>query len=229
MSTPRPTTTPPFHGSLPDPFAARRSSATVPTVSSEPDAKPIDLKRWIRADLDALRDRLMRSVIEQVPAAEWGAPVDGGGSSISHVLLHMMRHHDLAVNTAIRNRPPLFAAHAAALGCEGRADAAVSERDDLALSAQLAPDPLVAYANDVFDTTTQWLASTGSMMLDTIPSTSRRLSQHAQLDVDSFGWLHRMWDRQPVWWLLQWPVLGHGHAHTGELISLRNRLGHGSF
>jgi len=28
-----------------------------------------------------------------------------------------------------------------------------------------------------------------------------------------------------VWWFLQWPVLGHGHAHVGEAISVRNRMG----
>ncbi len=192
------------------------------------DDKPIDLKRWIRADLDALRARLRRSVIEAVPTALWGPPAEGGGSSINHVLLHMMRHHDLAVNTAIRNRAPLFAEHAAALGCDGRPDAAVSERDDAELSAKVSPDALAAYVNDVFDATARWLDTTGSMMLDTIPSTSHRLAHHALLDDEAFGWLHRMWDHQPVWWLVQWPVLGHSHAHTGELISLRNRFGHSS-
>ena len=34
-----------------------------------------------------------------------------------------------------------------------------------------------------------------------------------------------MWLDRPVWWLLQWPVLGHGNAHVGEAISVRNRMG----
>jgi hypothetical protein len=28
-----------------------------------------------------------------------------------------------------------------------------------------------------------------------------------------------------LWWFVQWPVIGHGNAHVGEGISLRNRMG----
>jgi hypothetical protein len=63
------------------------------------------------------------------------------------------------------------------------------------------------------------------MALDTIPDTSRRLAILAGLPVEEVPWLHRMWADKGVWWLVQWPVLGHGHAHTGEAISVRNRMG----
>jgi hypothetical protein len=45
------------------------------------------------------------------------------------------------------------------------------------------------------------------------------------LSVGEVDWLHRMWADKPVWWLVQWPVVGHGHAHVGEAISVRNRMG----
>jgi hypothetical protein len=32
-----------------------------------------------------------------------------------------------------------------------------------------------------------------------------------------------------VAWLVQWPVIGHGNAHVGEMISVRNRLGYSPF
>src|SRR5258706_5525792 len=48
----------------------------------------------------------------------WVEQADNGGSSIAHLLLHVARHQDLAVSTAIRNHPPLFAAHRAALGLD---------------------------------------------------------------------------------------------------------------
>jgi hypothetical protein len=63
------------------------------------------------------------------------------------------------------------------------------------------------------------------MAFDTVPDTSRRLMNKANLSVDDVGWLHRMWADKPVWWLVQWPVVGHGHAHVGEAISVRNRMG----
>ena len=34
-----------------------------------------------------------------------------------------------------------------------------------------------------------------------------------------------MWDGHTVDWFVQWPVLGHGQAHVGEAISVRNRMG----
>ena len=46
---------------------------------------------------------------------------------------------------------------------------------------------------------------------------------------DELDWLHGMWNAKPVWWLLQWPVVGHGHAHVGEAISVRNRMGLSGF
>ena len=46
------------------------------------------------------------SVLRVVPTQRWVEQVDDGGSSIAHLLLHMTRHHDLAVTTAIRDHPP---------------------------------------------------------------------------------------------------------------------------
>jgi hypothetical protein len=63
------------------------------------------------------------------------------------------------------------------------------------------------------------------MALDTVPATSRRLEAKAGLSVTEVGWLHKMWADKPVWWLVQWPIVGHGHAHVGEAISVRNRMG----
>jgi hypothetical protein len=63
------------------------------------------------------------------------------------------------------------------------------------------------------------------MALDTVPDTERRLTQVAGLDPDELGWLVRMWQGRTVSWLVQWPMLGHVNAHTGEAVSVRNRLG----
>ena len=125
-----------------------------------------------------------------------------------------------------RDHSPLFFEHTGALGVERAGPTAgLSEREDPDLSAALDLDALVIYANAVFDGTATWLERIDTMALDSIPDTGRRLTDSAKLSVDEVGWLHRMWDDKPVWWLIQWPVVGHGHAHVGEAISVRNRMG----
>lgn len=186
----------------------------------------MDVHTWIANDLQSVRSKLSDSVLSVVPTQRWVEQVDDGGSSIAHVLLHIARHHDLAVTTAIRNHPPLFAAHRAALGLDGAASSAgLAEREDRSLSHAIRLGPVVAYVDAVFAATASWLDDIGSMALDTVPDTARRLAAKASLSDDEVPWLHRMWADKPVWWLLQWPVIGHGHAHVGEAISVRNRMG----
>ena len=197
---------------------------------STPSTSTIGLVSWIGHDLEHVHSKLMNGVVGLIPRDYWSAPVDNGGSTINHLVLHLARHQDLAINTAIRNRPPIFADHAVALGLTDVPPwAAIAERDDRSVSQVLDHSALLVYVDAVFEATKQWLARTGTMVLDTIPDTSRRLVEHAQLAVDQFDWLHAMWTDKPVWWLLQWPVIGHGHTHVGELTSLRNRLGFSPF
>jgi hypothetical protein len=152
--------------------------------------------------------------------------VDDGGSSIAHLVLHMARHHDLAVTTAVRDHQPLFFAHKSRLGLDDAASSAgLSEREERETTDALSLDAMIDYLDAVFEHTGSWLKRSGTMMLDTVPDTSRRLAELAHLSEDEVGWLHRMWSGKPVWWLLQWPVIGHGHAHVGEATSVRNRMG----
>ncbi len=176
--------------------------------------------------MDSVRGKLRDSVLSVVPTQRWVEQVDNGGSSIAHLVLHLARHHDLAITTAIRNHPPLFDAHREALGLsDARPAAGLAEREDPAVSSVPTADALTGYLDAVFEATTVWLDDVGTMALDTIPDTSRRLTNKANLTVDDVGWLHRMWADKPVWWLVQWPVIGHGHAHVGEATSIRNRMG----
>lgn len=186
----------------------------------------MDVHTWILNDLESVRTKFRDSVLTVVPEQRWVEQADDGGSSIAHLLLHIARHHDLAVTTAIRNHEPLFAAHR---GDIGLADAppwvGLPEREDPATSRAVALQPLRGYFDTVFEATESWLDNLGTMALDTLPDTSLRLETKAGLTHDDVGWLHRMWDDKPVWWLLQWPAIGHGHAHVGEAISVRNRMG----
>ena len=63
------------------------------------------------------------------------------------------------------------------------------------------------------------------MAMDIVPATARRLSGKALLPPDELGWLFSMWSGRSVSWFVQWPIIGHGNAHVGEAVSVRNRLG----
>ena len=178
------------------------------------------------ADLASLRSKLFGSVIGLVPTARWQEQADNGGSTIAGLLLHMARHQDLAVNTVIRNHEPLFLEHRDALGLAGHGPAVgLAEHEDRDITALVAPMPLQEYVTAVFDRTADWLAPLGTMALDIEPNTGYRLTTRAGLDADELPWLYDMWAGKQLWWFVQWPVLGHGHAHVGEAISIRNRLG----
>ena len=177
-------------------------------------------------DLASMRSKLFDSVVQLVPTARWHEEADDGGSTITGLLLHLARHQDLAVNTVIRNHEPLFTEHRAALGLADLGPAVgLAEREDRAATALVAPMPLQEYVTAVFDRTAEWLEPLGSMALDIEPNTGYRLTHRAGLDADKLPWLYSMWEGKALWWFVQWPVIGHGHAHVGEAISLRNRMG----
>ena len=186
----------------------------------------MDVHTWIASDLESVRGKLTDSVLSVVPKQRWVEQADDGGSSIAHLMLHVARHQDLAVATAIRNHPPLFANHRAALGlADAMSSAGLPEREDPTVTAAVPLEALLDYVDVVFTATRSWLDGVGTFAFDTVPDASYRLAAHADLSTDEVGWLHRMWTDKPVWWLVQWPVVGHGHAHVGEAISVRNRMG----
>ena len=81
------------------------------------------------------------------------------------------------------------------------------------------------YLTAVFDRTEAWLGELGTLVLDSVPPTDHRLTQRALLREHDLPWLYRMWEGKPIWWFVQWPVIGHGHTHVGEAVSIRNRMG----
>lgn len=186
----------------------------------------MDLHEWTLADLASVRSKLFESVVALVPTNRWHEQADGGGTTITGLLLHVARHQDLAVNTVIRNHEPLFATHASALGLAGaRPGAALPEKEDIAVTGLVGDEALLAYLTAVFDGTQHWLAELGNLALDIEPNCGYRLTHKAGLAESDFPWLYGLWGGKALWWLVQWPVIGHGHAHVGEAISIRNRMG----
>jgi DinB superfamily len=186
----------------------------------------MDLSAWLLDAHADLQGRLFAAVVSAVPRDRWHEQADGGGSSVTWLLVHLARHHDLALHTAIRNKPPLFLLHRDALGL-GTCDigSALSEREDRSVSTAIAADPLLDYVNQVFAASRRWMQRVSAMAFDSIPDTARRLERQAGLDPAQLPWLFDMWSGRTVHWMVQWPILGHGQAHVGEAISIRNRMG----
>ena len=186
----------------------------------------MDLRQWIVTDVAAVRAKLFDSVVGMVPAERWLEPADGGGSTLTHLLLHIARHQDLAVNAAALGRPTRFAHHRAALGLAAApAGAGLAEREDPAVSAAVEQAALLAFVTDVFDTTQAWVDHLDVDSLDDVPATADGLTGYGGLSHAELPWLYSMWAGKPLGWLVQWPVIGHGNAHVGEGIALRNRMG----
>jgi hypothetical protein len=186
----------------------------------------MDLHQWMLSDLAGVRAKLLGSVLDLIPRDRWLERVDGGGSTVTHLLLHIARHQDLAVTTVIRNHDALYLSHREALGLSNApAGAGLSESEQLEISRAIDGDALLTYVHAVFDATRAWLEPLGSLVLDSTPDAGHRLTHHAGLDQAALPWLYGMWSDKPIWWLVQWPVLGHGNAHVGEGISVRNRMG----
>jgi hypothetical protein len=186
----------------------------------------MDLHQWMRSDLAGVRGKLFDSVVRLVPEDRWHEQADGGGSTLTHLLLHIARHQDLAVTAVARAHDALYLEHRDALGLGGApAGAGLAEKEDLEVSAAVAAAPLLDYVGAVFDATEAWLEPLGSLVLDHVPDSGTRLTRHGALDEADLPWLYGMWRDKPLWWFVQWPVIGHGNAHVGEGISVRNRMG----
>lgn len=186
----------------------------------------MDLRDWIITDHASVHARFEQAIVRLVPEDRWTEQADGGGSSIAWLLLHLSYHQDLAVQTALGNRPPLLSEHRARLGLGAHpASAGLGEAEDRGVTAALDIGALQAYALAVHAATQTWLAEMPLTSLEAVPEACWRLDHHAGIRADELDWLHAMWDAKPVSWFVQWEVIAHGHGHVAEAISVRNRMG----
>lgn len=199
----------------------------------------MELREWIANDHASVLDRFDSAVAAHVPTEFWKQRVgDRGastnstpGPSIAWLLLHTTYHQDLAMNTAIRDRQPMFADRRAELGLGGFDPAAgLAEAEDSEVTDALRLVQLRAYVQSVNSATSDWIAELSVLALDSVPASSYRLEHRAGIPSGAaMGWLHSMWQAKAVSWLLQWECIGHGHGHVGEMVGIRNRLGFSPF
>lgn len=189
----------------------------------------MQLRDWLVSDHAGILGRFDQGIAPHVPRDRWRDQADDGGSSIAALLHHLTRHQDLAVHAVVRGVDALWSAHAEGLGLADRSPSAgLSESEDRSLTAALDLDALDAYVRAVHSATASWLADIDAAdlgaALDTVPPTADRMEAVGVLAAE-VPWLHAMWGGKTAGWLLQWPGIGHGHAHVGEITSIRNRMG----
>ena len=185
----------------------------------------MDLRGWILGDHHQLNTRLAEQVLAHVPAARQPEQVDGGGSSITSLLWHIARHHDLAVNLVVRRTALVLDEWRGRVGAAAMtAGAGLAEAEDRAITESLDPAAVVAYHDAVATTTAAWLAEMDLATLDEVPDAAAALTS-AGVGADEYPWLHRMWDGKPVSFYIAWEDIGHGVTHVGEMVSIRNRMG----
>lgn len=192
----------------------------------------MNLRSWIISDLAAIRMRFEHGIASVVPRDRWVEPVaapsdaHAASSTIAGLLLHLGYHHDLAVSTAILDRPPLMVEWRARLGLEGLAPVTgLAERESREAVDRLDLDALHEYVGAVFDVTEGWIAKVATIALDSTAPNCRRLEGRAGVRAGEVPWFHAMWDAKPVGWLVQWEVVGHAYSHLGEMTAIRNQLG----
>jgi hypothetical protein len=191
----------------------------------------VDLQQWIADDHASVLTRFENAVGVRVPVSRWkehGEAANGGTtSSIAWLLFHATYHQDLALNTAVRNHPPMLEQHRAALGLAAFAPmAGLTEAEDVAVTEALELGALRHYVELVNASTQDWIDDISILALDSIPTSSWRLEHKAGiLAAGEMAWLHTMWTDKPVSWFVQWECIGHGHTHVGEMTAIRNRMG----
>jgi hypothetical protein len=189
----------------------------------------VDLVDWIKSDLAAIRSRFDHGIVGHVGVKRWKEQAGSEqqpSSSIAWLLLHLTYHHDLAIQTAVQNGPPLMAEHRRALGLLGLpAHSGLPESEDPLVTAALQIAPLHTYATAVWDAADDWLGRVATAAFDSIPDASWRLEHLAGVSEAAVPWLHSMWTGKTVGWFAQWEMIGHGYTHVGEMTAVRNQLG----
>lgn len=184
----------------------------------------MDLRSWIVTDLEAALQRLRGGVLNIIPPDRRRETVDGGGVAPVYVLWHMTRHHDVAMNRVLAGRAEVLDAWLDRVGLTDRTWRGLSEGADTHLVEVLDPDAVGAYTVATMEASIEWARSAALDDLDAIPDAAGALADLGTPE-DDFDWLYGMWDGKPKSWFLSWEGVGHMVTHTGELVSIRNRMG----
>jgi hypothetical protein len=185
----------------------------------------MDLAAWLVAEHDDTAARWRDQVLAVVPPEARLARLPNG-NTMRWTMYHVARHAALALDV-VRGTAGAPDPRLRDFPAEATAGGAGLQEVEQAWAADLDPDRVVAHLADVLADVRAWLAGVAPGDLDRRPDVRGAL-RAAGVSEDAFGWLHAQWDG-PVAFLVRWPLLGHVTHHVGELITVRNLLGHSPF
>lgn len=183
----------------------------------------MDLRCWIDDELALVGDRVTTQVLDLVPI-ERRAESNDGGSSITFLLWHVARHHDLAINAALLGRAQVLESHSSVAVGGVPVWAGLPEAEDREFTASLDPGAVADYHAAVNASTRAWLADADLAILDLQIDAPAALAR-VGVDEAAFPWLHRMWAGKTGTFFVQWEAVGHQVNHLGEMVAVRNRMG----
>lgn len=185
----------------------------------------MDLNRWMADEMDDMRGRLRSSVLDVIPIDRHKEQVDNGGSTVTSLLWHIARHQDIAINSVVLDEPQVHADHVHRCNAtELDPSDGLAEAESQAITELLDPAGVVEYYEAVCERTSKHLAAGTLNDLDRVPDSATRLMA-AGVKRDSVPWLFNMWEAKPVSFHVRWEAISHGVTHTGEMVSMRNRMG----
>ena len=183
----------------------------------------MDVRGWIDGELALIGDRVTTQVLDLVPIDRRSEPIEGG-SSITFLLWHIARHHDLAINSALLGRQQVLADHPSVAAGDVPVWAGLPEAEDHDLTASLDPACVADYHAAVNQSTRTWLAGADLGILDQAVDAPMAIAR-VGVDEAGFPWLHRMWSGKTGAFFVQWEAVGHQVNHLGEMVAVRNRIG----
>jgi hypothetical protein len=185
----------------------------------------MDLVTWMTDELDDMRWRLQSSVLAAIPVDRHKERVDGGGSTVTSLLWHLARHQDIAVNVVTFADEQVLDQPVGRCNASDLAPSAgLAEAESQALTETLDSEGVIAYYDAVCANTVSRLAAMSSNDLDLVPDATGALTSLGIAD-EEVPWLYRMWDNKPSSFHIRWEAISHGVTHTGEMVSMRNRMG----
>lgn len=183
------------------------------------------LAAWLVAEHDDTAARWRDQVLAVVPPEARLTRLPNG-NSMRWTMYHVARHAALALDV-VRERAGSPDPRLAGFPPEATAGGAGLQEVEQAWAADLDADAVVDHLAAVLDDVRAHLASIEPDGLDRRVDVRGGL-RAAGVSERDFGWLHAQWDG-PVAFLVRWPMLGHVTHHVGELITIRNLLGHSPF
>ena len=183
----------------------------------------MELSTWIDDELATVEQRITTQVLDLVPAERLGEKLEGS-SSLTFLLWHISRHHDLAVNAVLLGRAQILESFGDVANTPPPPGAGLPEAEDASFTSQLDPDVVIGYHAAVVAATRRWVTTGDLSILDTVVDGPGALTA-AGVSEEDYPWLHRMWGGKTGAFFARWEAALHEINHLGEMVAVRNRMG----